>query len=265
MQSAMQSATEQAAVLAARARRICVLTGAGISTDSGIPDFRGPNGVWTRDPGAQRFVDFRAYQADAELRAASWQRRAAHPAFAAEPNAGHRSLGALHEQGRLHAVLTQNIDGLHQRAGVPARQVLELHGTLHESECLGCGARLPMEQTLARVRAGELDPPCTDCGSMLKSATIFFGQPLDATVFQAAVTAVRTCDLLVAVGTSLTVQPVAGLVDVAARAGAPIVIVNAMATPYDELAEIIVREPIGAALPAIFERVDRPGTATFVG
>jgi NAD-dependent deacetylase len=181
------------------------------------------------------------------------------------PGLCHRSLVDLHATGRLLAVLTQNIDGLHQRAGLPEDRVLELHGTLHESECLGCGGRLPMEQTLMRVRAGAADPHCLDCGGMLKSATIFFGQPLRRGVLQDAAAAARGCDLFVAVGSSLTVQPVAGLVEVAARAGAPVVIVNAAATPYDELASVLVREPIGAALPAIFGRVGEPDGTAFVG
>jgi NAD-dependent deacetylase len=240
-----------AARLVAGARRICVLTGAGISTDSGIPDFRGPNGVWTRDPSAERYLDFARYSTDPVLRAESWQRRASHPAFAAEPNDGHRALATLHRQGRLPVVLTQNIDGLHQRGGVPDEAVVELHGTLHESECLDCAERRPIGAAIERVRAGDPDPACAACGGILKSATVFFGQSLDPRALDRAAQATRESDLFIAIGTTLTVHPVAGLVPMAARAGVAIVIVNAQPTPYDELAAVIVREPIGQVLPAL--------------
>jgi NAD-dependent deacetylase len=233
------------------ARRICVLTGAGISTDSGIPDYRGPDGVWTRDPSAQRFVDFDAYRLDPQLRVQAWQRRSVHPAFAAEPNAGHYALAELHRRGRLPVLLTQNIDGLHQRAGVPDEDVVEVHGTVHKTHCLTCGDRRPMGEAIARVRAGEPDPACTRCGGILKSATIFFGQPLDQHDFERAVHATASSDLFIAIGTSLTVHPVAGLAASAVRGGGALVIVNAQPTPYDEQAAAVVREPIGAALPAL--------------
>jgi NAD-dependent deacetylase len=237
--------------LVAGARRICVLTGAGISTDSGIPDFRGPNGVWTRDPSAERYLDYARYLSDPALRAESWQRRAVHPAFAAEPNDGHRALATLHAQGRLPLVLTQNIDGLHQRGGMPPAAVIELHGTVHETQCLDCADRRPMGEAIARVRAGELDPACASCGGVLKSATIFFGQSLDPQALDSAAQATRESDLFIAIGTTLTVHPVAGLVPMAARAGVPVVIVNAQPTPYDEIATVVVREPIGQVLPAL--------------
>ncbi len=238
-----------ATALVAAARRITVLTGAGVSTDSGIPDFRGPNGLWTRDPDAQRYVDLEQYRSDPAVRRESWRRRAAHPALGAEPNAAHRAIAALHEQGRLRALLTQNIDGLHQRAGVP--DVVELHGSIRETECLGCGAREPMQAALARVRAGETDPDCAHCGGMLKSGTVFFGQALDVAVLERAVEATCDCDLFLTAGTSLSVQPVASLTGLAAAQGVPVVIVNASPTPYDELAAAVVREPIGEALPQL--------------
>ena len=237
--------------LLATARRVTVLTGAGVSTDSGIPDFRGPNGLWTRNPDAQRYVDFDLYRRDAEVRQESWRRRAAHPALTAEPNAAHRAIAGLYEQGRLRALLTQNIDGLHQRAGVPDDLVVEVHGSIGDTECLGCGERRSMSEALARVHAGEVDPDCDTCGGLLKSGTVFFGQPLDPTVFGRAVEAARDCDLFLAVGTSLAVQPVASLTGLAASHGAPVVIVNASPTPYDELAAAVVREPIGAVLPKL--------------
>jgi NAD-dependent deacetylase len=231
------------------ARRICVLTGAGISTDSGIPDYRGPNGVWTRDPDAEKLVTFSYYVRDPEIRRKAWlMRRDTAPD--ARPNPGHAALVGLQRQGRLRALLTQNVDGLHQEAG--STGVLELHGTVREVECLSCGARTPMTEALARVDAGEPDPACRDCGGILKSATISFGQLLDAEVLDAAAQAAADCDVFLAVGTSLGVHPAAGLVEVAAARGARVVIVNAEPTPYDGLADLVVREPISEVLPHLF-------------
>ncbi len=265
----MTSDIEQATELVAAAGQITVFTGAGISTDSGIPDFRGPNGLWTRDPSAQRLVDFDSYRSDRLIREQSWRRRATHPAFAAPPNSGHRCLVELRDRGQLRAVLTQNIDGLHQAAGLSPDEVLELHGTLHESECLGCGERRPIGEALDRVRVGVADPPCLSCGGVLKSATIFFGQQLDGAVFERAAEAAVNCDLFLAIGSSLRVQPAAGLVGLAARTGVPIVLLNAEPTPYDELAAVVIQAPIGTALPAIIgtrgggaQAMDGPG---FVG
>ncbi len=233
------------------ARRIVALTGAGISTDSGIPDFRGPNGVWTRDPEAAKLVTLDAYLADPALRRRAWSNRRDHPAWSAEPNPAHHALVALERAGRLHAIVTQNIDGLHQRAGSDPDRVIEIHGTLFAVECLSCGDRTSMAAALERVAAGEPDPDCRLCGGILKSATISFGQQLSRRTLHRAVTAAAAADLLLAVGTSLSVQPAAGLVEVAARAGARVVIVNASPTPYDEWADAVLREPIGTVLPAL--------------
>jgi NAD-dependent deacetylase len=233
------------------ARRITVLTGAGISTDSGIPDFRGPQGVWTRDPEAEKLSTLQYYVADPDIRRRAWEARRDHPAWTAEPNAAHAALVDLERQGRLRALITQNIDGLHQRAGSAPGLVLEVHGTVHEVACLGCGERTTMRSALDRVDAGEPDPACLTCGGILKSATISFGQALDAEVIDAAARAAADCDVFLAVGTSLTVYPVAGLTEVAAGAGARVVIVNAEPTPYDRLADLVVREPIGTALPRL--------------
>jgi NAD-dependent deacetylase len=231
------------------ARRIAVLSGAGISTDSGIPDFRGPNGLWTRNPGAERMSSFQAYRDDPDLRRRSWQARLEHPVWQAEPNDAHRALVSLERDGRLVSVLTQNIDGLHQRAG--SVSVLELHGSMRDTVCLTCGDRRPMRAALDRVAAGEEDPACLVCGGILKSATISFGQPLDGAVLAAAREAALACDLMLAVGSSLSVQPAAGLVGLAARAGAAVVICNASETPYDGLAAIVLRGPLGEVLPAL--------------
>jgi NAD-dependent deacetylase len=233
------------------ARTITVLTGAGISTESGIPDFRGPNGVWTRDPEAAKLATLQTYVADPELRRRAWRNRQEHPAWSAQPNAGHRALVDLERTGRLRAIVTQNIDGLHQRAGSSPELLIEIHGTLFQVECLGCRARTSMDDALARVAAGEEDPPCLECGGILKSATISFGQAMDPTTLRAATVAAAGCDLLLAVGTSLTVFPAAGLVDVALSAGARLVIVNASPTQYDRAADVVLREPIGEVLPEL--------------
>ncbi|RBY82984.1 NAD-dependent deacetylase [Geodermatophilus sp. TF02-6] len=233
------------------ARRVTVLTGAGISTDSGIPDYRGPQGLWTRDPDAEKLVTLSYYVADPEIRRRAWlMRRDTAPH--ARSNAGHRALVDLEQQGRLRALLTQNVDGLHQDAGSTA--VLELHGTVREVECLSCRDRTTMAEALARVDAGEPDPACRVCGGVLKSATISFGQALDPAVVEAAAAAATDCDVFLAVGTSLTVHPAAGLVDLAAGSGARVVVVNAQPTPYDDLADLVVREPIGTSLPRLLTR-----------
>jgi NAD-dependent deacetylase len=235
----------------AGAQRIVALTGAGISTDSGIPDFRGPNGVWTKDPEAARLFTLDAYVADPAVRRRAWQGRREHAAWSAEPNAGHRALAELERAGRLLAIVTQNIDGLHQRAGSSPARVIEIHGTLFEVECLSCGDRTAMTEALERVAAGEDDPPCLRCGGILKAATISFGQALDTATLRRAAAAAMAADVLLAVGTSLTVQPAAGLVEYAASAGARVVIINAAPTPYDDLADAVVRAPIGEVLPAL--------------
>ncbi|MFF5259537.1 NAD-dependent deacetylase [Actinomadura viridis] len=235
------------------AGEITVLTGAGISTDSGIPDFRGPQGVWTKDPAAAAMSTIGSYLADPEVRRRAWRSRRDHPAWDAEPNAAHAALVDLERAGRLRALITQNIDGLHQRAGSSPETVIEIHGTMREAECLACGLRTPMPEVLARVEAGEEDPPCPACGGIQKSATISFGQALKEDVLEAAVAAARSCDLFVAVGTSLTVQPAAGLCLEAVETGARLVIVNAEPTPYDELADAVLRKPIGETLPRLVE------------
>lgn len=233
------------------ATRIVALTGAGISTDSGIPDFRGPQGVWTKNPSAEKLSTLEHYLADPEVRKTAWQTRVASPAWTAQPNAGHLALFALERRGKLHALVTQNIDGLHLRAGHPAERVVEVHGTLHEVTCWGCGWRGPMQPVLERVRAGEEDPECDTCGGILKSATISFGQALEPEVIERALRVAGEADLLLAIGTSLQVYPVANAVPLAREAGARIVIVNAQPTPYDDIADAVLRDPIGQVLPRI--------------
>jgi NAD-dependent deacetylase len=233
------------------AQRIVALTGAGISTDSGIPDFRGPQGVWTRNPKAEKLSDIRYYMSDPEVRRLSWQSRLEHSAWRAQPNAGHRALAGLERRGRLHALITQNIDELHQLAGSSPAKVIEVHGTMRKVECMSCGERAPMEKALARVRAGEPDPPCRSCGGILKSATISFGQQLVPEVIDRAMQAAAEAELFLSVGTSLQVYPIAGAVQVAKRAGARLVIVNAEPTPFDDLADAVFNEPISEVLPRL--------------
>ena len=232
-------------------RQVTVLTGAGISTESGIPDFRGPQGVWTKDPAAAALFTLENYLLDPEIRRRSWRGRRDHPAWQAEPNAGHLALVELEKSGRLRAVVTQNIDGLHLRAGHDASRVLEIHGTLYDVECLQCGRTTTMRENLDRVEVGEDDPHCLVCGGIQKAATISFGQALKPEVLEACLAAARDCDLLLAVGSTLTVQPAAGLVDVAVRAGARLVVVNRDPTPYDGKASALLREPIGQVLPRL--------------
>lgn len=246
------SDVERARVIVAQARLVTILTGAGVSTASGIPDFRGPQGLWTKDPQASRMFDIDAYVADRDLRVLAWSNRRAHPAWSAEPNAAHRAIADLESQGRVRAVITQNIDGLHQAAGNGVTApVLEVHGTLRNTICLDCGDRRPMEQTLQRLDTGEEDPPCLACGGMLKSDTISFGQSLDARILDQAMRAAREGDVLLAAGTSLQVNPVASLVPMAWQAGARVIICNADPTPYDSLAEVVVRDPLEQGLPRI--------------
>ena len=243
-------------------RRITVLTRAGISTESGIPDFRGPNGLWAKDPLAQKLSSLQDYVADRGLRVEAWQRRLHHPAWSALPNAGHRALVDLERGGKLGALVTQNIDGLHRRAGTSDDVLVEIHGNMHEVVCLSCGMRGPMRETLERVRAGEADPACRACGGILKSATISFGQSLVKDDLRRARRASESCDLFLAVGTSLAVYPVAYLPGIALASGAKLVILNAQPTRYDALALAVIREPIGEALPAL---VSWAGPATAPG
>jgi NAD-dependent deacetylase len=237
------------------ARHVVVLTGAGISTESGIPDFRGPNGVWTKDPAAEKAANIEYYVSDPAVRARAWQNRLRSEIWQAEPNAGHRALAELEHQVRLDALLTQNIDGLHQAAGSSPDLVVELHGNVREAKCLGCAWRGPMSETLDRVRAGETDPRCLRCGGILKSATISFGESLVTADLERANRAAAGCDLFLALGTSLGVYPAAALPEIARHNGARLVVMNAEPTPFDADAEAVVRSPLGEALPVLVERM----------
>ncbi len=247
----MNPSAEQVRTWVDDAERVVVLTGAGISTDSGIPDFRGPQGVWTRNPQAEKLSNIHYYMADPEVRKASWQARMDHIAWTATPNPGHRALAALEQRGKLHALITQNIDELHQMAGNSTQRVIEVHGTMRKVVCMNCGMLAPMQKALERVRAGEADPPCRDCGGILKSATISFGQALVPEVIDRAMQAAGEAEVFLSVGTSLQVYPIAGVVPLARAAGAKIIIMNAEPTPFDDIADAVLSGSISQLLPAI--------------
>lgn len=234
-----------------KAQRVVALTGAGISTESGIPDYRGPQGVWTKNPAAEVQSTLQNYLADPKVREAAWRSRLSSPAWTAHPNRGHLALVELERRGKLHALITQNIDELHQIAGNSAERIIEVHGTMRRVMCWGCGQRTPMMDVLQRVRDGEADPACRSCGGILKSDTISFGQALVPAVIGRAMSAAAEADVLLAIGSSLQVYPVAGAVPLARDAGARIVIMNNQPTPMDSLADAVLAGPIGELLPAV--------------
>ena len=260
MNSVDRNLTAQARALIDAAERVVVLTGAGISTDSGIPDFRGPQGLWTKNPLAEKMSNIHYYLADREVRKLSWQNRLNSPAWTAKPNAGHMALVHLERRGKLHALVTQNIDELHQVAGYSPDRVIEVHGSMRRFMCWGCGMRGPMQLVLERVRAGEEDPQCRDCGGILKSDTISFGQQLVPEVIDRAMQVAAEADLFLAVGSTLQVYPVAGAVDIARAAGAKVVIVNAQPTAFDDVAEAVLSGSISEILPAILGSASRSPT-----
>ncbi len=242
---------DRAAELLRGAHRAAALTGAGLSTESGIPDFRSPGGVWEHF----RPIEYQEFLASHEARREHWRyKRATVPAMlAAEPNAAHRALAELEAAGRLVAVITQNIDALHQRAG--SRRVLELHGTNLEAVCLRCGRREPIQPVLQRLESGEDVPACKECGGWLKPATVSFGQSLPADVLQEAATLARESDCFLALGSSLVVNPAASLAGLAKQGGASLVIVTMSETPYDDLADAVVHARVGEVLPPIVAAV----------
>jgi len=242
---------ERVTRLVDEASAITVLTGAGISTDSGIPDFRGPNGVWTKDPSAEKRATLQHYVSDPEVRKLAWLNRLDSRAWAAEPNTGHRALVRLERDSNVCALLTQNIDGLHQDAGSSPDRVVEIHGTIREVRCLSCTYRAPMQEALDRVRAGEVDPDCPVCSGLLKSATISFGQSLVDADLRRAEQAAMNCDLMIAIGTTLAVYPIAAVVPLAKQHGATIVIVNGESTEMDHLADVVLRGQISEILDQI--------------
>ena len=239
---------DQAAQLIAQSSRIVGFTGAGISTESGIPDFRSPNGIWANN----RMIEYQEFISSREGRVEYWRQKVAMwPEMRdAQPNAGHKAFAELERQGRLRAIITQNIDGLHQRAG--NTNVIELHGTTVECECLTCGARISMDEAVERVQSGDLAPECDACGGLLKPATISFGQSMPALAMQAAAKACQDCEVFLAVGSSLVVYPAAAFPEIAKQSGAALVIINRTPTPLDGIADLVVNDEIGKTLPRLF-------------
>jgi NAD-dependent deacetylase len=241
------------------ARHIVVLTGAGISTESGIPDFRGPQGVWTKSPAAEKTATLQYYVSDPDVRRQAWRNRVEGGGYwTAEPNAGHRALVELERKAALDLLVTQNVDGLHHAAGSSPDKVIEIHGNVREVKCLSCSWRAPMQVALDRVRAGEEDPVCPECGGILKSATISFGENLVPGDLARAHAGASRADLFLAVGTSLAVYPAAGLPESALANGARLVVMNAEPTPFDDVAAVVVRERLGTVLPGIVEALPDP-------
>jgi len=234
--------------LLANAKRIAVLTGAGISTDAGIPDFRGPNGLWTKNPDAERASTIGHYLEDEEARRASWRMRLDQRLTDAQPTAGHRALVDLEHQGRLVRVVTQNIDGLHQKAGTSPDLITEVHGSMSGIVCLKCGAPADPAEVLARVRAGDDDPRCEACGGILKTTVVLFGEMLPDGAMDEAQQAVADADLFLAVGTTLAVSPVNDMAWIARDRGIPIVVVNMGETEADSFADAKVEAPISEVL-----------------
>jgi NAD-dependent deacetylase len=229
------------------ANRVLVFTGAGISTESGIPDFRGPNGLWrTNDPA---LATIQAYVADPDVRRSRWRDRLTSPVNSAEPNVGHRAVAELEQMGRVEVVVTQNIDGLHQRAG--SSRVIELHGNTREAVCLSCGDRMPIARVLSRVEEGDDDPHCERCDGILKSATISFGQALIEADVERAMAEARRSEVCLAVGSTLSVWPAAGVALTSARAGNRLVIVNDSETELDDVASALLRGRAGTILPQL--------------
>lgn len=245
--------TTDAASLVAAAGSVAVLTGAGISTDSGIPDFRGPQGVWTLNPEAERASNIHVYLAEPEVRKANWRVMASGMWDGVEPNVGHRALVDLDRRGGLHTLVTQNVDGLHLMAGTDPERIVEVHGTVRRSMCLECGVQDDIEVVLERVRSGEEDPRCPrgSCGGLLKRATVSFGQELFEGDLDRALAAAADADLLLAVGSTLAVGPVNLMVPTAVQAGRTVVVVNGSPTDMDDLADVVVRGSISELLPTI--------------
>ena len=252
----LDSAIETVREWIREAGSVAALTGAGISTDSGIPDFRGPKGLWTKDPTAEKMATLDAYVSDPDVRKRSWKWRLETQQNKREPNDGHRALVDLERAGHLDTLVTQNVDGLHQSAGSDPARVVEIHGTIQEVQCLDCEERAPMERALARVIAGEEDPSCRSCGGMLKSATISFGQGLISRDLARAQEAAEGCDLILAIGTTLAVYPIAAMVPIAKEAGARVVILNGEPTEMDGVADTVLHGSISEILPQLVPATD---------
>lgn len=239
----------EATELIAQSNQIVGFTGAGISTESGIPDFRSPGGVWSTN----RMIYFDEFLNDRAARIEAWRQKAlVWPEMRdALPNAGHLAFAELERQGKLLAMITQNIDGLHQRAGHRPEMVIELHGTTAHAKCLTCQLRITMDEALARIAAGDLAPNCEECGGLLKPATVSFGQPMPALAMQMAALAAQQCEVFIVAGSSLVVYPAASFPEIAKESGAALIIINRTETPLDDVADLVIREEIGTALPKL--------------
>lgn len=239
----------EATELIAHSKQIVGFTGAGISTESGIPDFRSPGGVWSTN----RMIYFDEFLNDRAARIEAWRQKAlVWPEMRdAMPNAGHLAFAELERQGKLLAMITQNIDGLHQRAGHSPEMVIELHGTMTHAECLTCHVRITMDEALARIAAGDAAPECEECGGLLKPATVSFGQPMPALAMQMAALAAQQCEVFIVAGSSLVVYPAASFPEIAKESGAALIILNRTETPLDDIADLVIREEIGQALPRL--------------
>lgn len=248
----LDTLADEIAELIIGAKRVVVFTGAGISTESGIPDFRGPGGIWERfDPDDftyQKFVK------DAEARRRQWQLFRG-LSLTAEPNPAHYAIAELYQLGKLDCVITQNVDNLHQRAGVPDDRVFELHGNVQWLVCLGCRRRYPFEQVIARLDKGEEVPDCEMCHGILKPDAVLFGEPLPEKVFQEAVTRSSNCDLFIVIGSTLVVYPAAYMPGYALDSGAKLVIVNLSDTPLDKKAKVIVKAKAGEFMLKVVQQV----------
>lgn len=251
----LQQQLQDAAELIQQARRIVVLTGAGISTESGIPDFRSPGSIWRQQPP----VSYQDFLTNPQARQRYWQtrRNLSAQVAAARPNAAHQALVELEHRQMLLGVITQNFDGLHQDAGYPPKHVIELHGNSRFAACTLCGTRSSMAELQQRIDADEVDPRCSICGGFLKSATILFGQRLPEGELTRARAIAAACDLFLVVGSSLKVTPAATLPRLALQRNVPLIIVNLQPTPLDDYADVVIHEKAGLVLPPLVAMVSR--------
>ncbi len=242
---------EQLRTMIAESNRAVVFTGAGHSTESGIPDFRSPGGFWTK----YKPIDFSDFMASEEMRRESWRMKFASDALIknAQPNAGHLAVAKLVQQGKVSSVITQNIDGLFQRSGIPHEKVIELHGNTTYAACLDCGKRMELEEVRKVFENNETLPVCDQCNGIIKTATISFGQAMPVAEMQMAEKETLACDLFMAMGSSLIVYPAAGFPDLAKRNGARLVIINRDPTPLDGIADLVLHAEIGQTLSAVVD------------
>jgi len=240
------------------AQKIVILTGAGISTESGIPDFRGPDGLWTKNPLAEQTSNITYYINNPDVRKYAWKGRAVPGRWSADPNEGHRALLAFQNANKLHMLVTQNVDGLHHRAGINPDIIVEFHGTMRITRCWECRDERPMEDAIARVQNGEEDPACLVCGGILKSGAVLFGESIDPENSSRAMKAAQECDVLLAIGTTLGVGPVNGMVPRAKNHGAKVIIINGDETDMDDYAHLILRGGITPILQSLVGRAEFP-------